>query len=329
MKPDPRYVASRRVLLDALEALQEQLDAIVVAGAQAVYLRTGDANIGVAEYTTDGDLAVDADRLGPAPLLADVMGERFNHAKGSSGAEEPGVWVQTIEIEGGSVSVPIDLIVPEGLAPPGGSRGARLGPHGNRAARKAVGLEATIVDNEVLVIRALDPDDEREIRCRVAGPTALLIAKAHKIQDRLEQRGRPDRLIDKDAGDVYRLMQTTPVARVREVTARLLANERVAQPSRRGVELLHEQFGARRAPGVEMAVRSLRGGGPRRSDSRRLRRFRVRPAVARRRSVAGRLAGVSFVSNLSAICPRTGPNRRVRQITRHHQDRPEGYSDQH
>lgn len=262
MMPDPRYVAARRVLLDALEALQEHLDAIVVAGAQAVYLSTGDANVGVAEYTTDGDLAVDVTTLAAAPLLGDVMGLRFHHAKGSSGAEEPGVWVQTIEIEGEDVDVPIDLIVPEGLAPPGGSRGARLGPHGKRAARKAVGLEAAILDNDVLAIRALDPDDQREIDCRVAGPTALLIAKAHKIQDRLEQPGRPDRLIDKDAGDVYRLMQTTPAARVREVAANLLADKRVAQPSRRGLEMLREQFGARRAPGVEMAVRSLRVGVP-------------------------------------------------------------------
>jgi len=132
----------------------------------------------------------------------------------------------------------------------------------SRAARKAAGLEAAVVDNDVLGIKALDPNDERHIDCRVAGPTALLIAKAHKIQDRLEQDSRPDRLVDKDAGDVYRLMQTTPAARVSEVAARLFADERVAGPSRRGLDLLHQQFGARRAPGVEMAVRSLRLGVP-------------------------------------------------------------------
>lgn len=262
MRADPRYVASRRVLLDALEVLEEHLDAIVVVGAQAVYLRTGDANVGVAAYTTDGDLAVDASKLRDAPLLGELMGERFEPGRGSSGANEPGIWIQTIEIEGQDVKVPIDLIVPEGIAPPGGSRGARLGPHGMRAARKAAGLEAAVVDNDVLGIKALDPDDERQIDCRVAGPTALLIAKAHKIQDRLDQAGRPDRLVDKDAGDVYRLMQTTPAARVSEVAARLAADERVAGPSRRGLDLLHQQFGARRAPGVEMAVRSLRLGVP-------------------------------------------------------------------
>jgi len=262
MRADPRYVAARSVLLDALEVLGDHLDAIVVVGAQAVYLRTGDADVGVAPYTTDGDLAVDASKLRDAPLLGDAMGERFAPVKGSSGASEPGVWIQTVAIEGQNVDVAIDLIVPEGIAPPGGSRGARLGMHGKRAARKAAGLEAAVVDNDVLAIEALDPNDERRIDCRVAGPTALLIAKAHKIQDRLEQDGRPDRLVDKDAGDVYRLMQTTPAVRVSEVAAQLFVDERVAGPSRRGLELLHQQFGARRAPGVEMAVRSLRLGVP-------------------------------------------------------------------
>ena len=51
MSFDPYYVAARRVLLDALEDLAEHRDAIIVVGAQAVYLRTGAANVGVAEYT--------------------------------------------------------------------------------------------------------------------------------------------------------------------------------------------------------------------------------------------------------------------------------------
>src|SRR5436305_15296496 len=56
---DPQYVAARRVLLDALEALAEHKQAIIVAGAQAIYLRTDDGEIGIAPYTTDGDLAID------------------------------------------------------------------------------------------------------------------------------------------------------------------------------------------------------------------------------------------------------------------------------
>jgi len=57
--PDPLYVAARRVLLDALQALGEQRNAVVLVGAQAIYLRVGEADfeVTVAPYTTDADLA--------------------------------------------------------------------------------------------------------------------------------------------------------------------------------------------------------------------------------------------------------------------------------
>jgi len=66
---DPRYVAARRVLLDALEALTAHRAAIIVAGAQAVYLRTSLTDLGIAPYTTDGDLALDPTLLGGEPAL--------------------------------------------------------------------------------------------------------------------------------------------------------------------------------------------------------------------------------------------------------------------
>jgi len=47
---DPGYVEARRVLLNALTALAPHGSAIIVAGAQAVYLRTGDADLAVAPY---------------------------------------------------------------------------------------------------------------------------------------------------------------------------------------------------------------------------------------------------------------------------------------
>lgn len=261
MRVEPLYVASRQVLLDALEDLAEHRDAVIVVGAQAVYLRTDVELPGVAEYTTDSDLALASDRLADAPLLEAVMRERFRH-EGPLGAEDPGAWMRTVEIGGEVVDVPVDLMVPEGTAPPGGSRGARLPVHGNRAARKAAGLEAATIDNDWLMIEALDDEDRRAIDALVAGPTALLIAKAHKIHDRLDQDTRPDRLNDKDASDVYRLFLTTPPELIAEVMPSLLDDQRVAGPAQRGIEMLREQFGARRAPGVEMAVRSLRVAVP-------------------------------------------------------------------
>jgi hypothetical protein len=39
--PDPQYVVARSVLLDALGALGAQREAVILVGAQAVYLYTG------------------------------------------------------------------------------------------------------------------------------------------------------------------------------------------------------------------------------------------------------------------------------------------------
>lgn len=62
--PDPVYVAARRVLLDALEALRGRLEALVLVGAQAVYVHAGEADLSVAPTTSDGDLAIHPKRLG-------------------------------------------------------------------------------------------------------------------------------------------------------------------------------------------------------------------------------------------------------------------------
>ena len=53
---DPLYVEARQILLDALVALAPHGDAVIVVGAQAVYLRTNETELAIAPYTTDGDL---------------------------------------------------------------------------------------------------------------------------------------------------------------------------------------------------------------------------------------------------------------------------------
>lgn len=70
---DPLYVRARAALLDAAEALGAHLDAVVLVGAQAVYLHTGDADLAVAEYTTDADFAISPVELAGAPLLNDLL----------------------------------------------------------------------------------------------------------------------------------------------------------------------------------------------------------------------------------------------------------------
>ena len=138
--PAPQYIAARRILLDALTALAPHGKAFIVAGAQAVYLRTGVSDIAIAPYTTDGDLALDPSLLGDEPEIEQAMREAgFTHLKTGDDLVIPGTWVATSFIDGVETIVPIDLIVPEAAASVRGRRAARLGTHGNIAARKSAG----------------------------------------------------------------------------------------------------------------------------------------------------------------------------------------------
>lgn len=194
---DDLLVKARSALLDALQALSEQWDSIVVVGAQAIYLHSGHANVAIAEATKDSDLAVDPRALPAEPLLEEAMKRAGFYPNAN---RQPGAWLSP-------AGIPVDLMVPDALSHGGRShRGARIPPHSNQATRRTVGLEAAVVDNEIRTISALDPDDLRSCEARVAGPAALLIAKVHKIHERREQ---PDRLNDKDAHDVYRLLVAT------------------------------------------------------------------------------------------------------------------------
>jgi hypothetical protein len=111
--------AARSALLDALEALRAQIDAVVVIGAQAIYLHTGRAAVALAEFTKDSDLAIDVRGLASRPLLEEAMtaaGFRPNAA-----SRQPGSWLS----KDGS---PVDLMVPESMVSNEGRRGARIPP---------------------------------------------------------------------------------------------------------------------------------------------------------------------------------------------------------
>ena len=95
---DPLYVAARRVLLDALSTLAPHGKAIVVVGAQAVYLRTdlNDIALTIAPYTTDGDLALDPTLLGDEPKLEESMRRAgFQLLEQDGKHAQPGTWCAT------------------------------------------------------------------------------------------------------------------------------------------------------------------------------------------------------------------------------------------
>ena len=240
--PDPLYVRARNALLDAADALVEQLDAVVLVGAQAIYLHTGDADFAFAEYTTDADFCIAPADLSDKPLLAKSL-----KASGFTLREHPGAWISPD-------GIPVDLMVPEALAG-AGSRGARLGPHGKQAARRAKGLEGALVDRAPMTIASLDPADDREIAMFVAGPAALLVAKVHKIAERA---GTGDRLSDKDALDVFRLLRATDTATLAAGLERLAAHELSASVTTETIDQLPLLFGTPETAGIAMAARAAR-----------------------------------------------------------------------
>jgi hypothetical protein len=241
--PDPVLVEARRALLDALEALSGHLDHIVLVGAQAVYLHADEVTLGVALFTKDADLAL-IPPLGDEPNIEKAMRDA-----GFRPGSQPGIWLD----ENGQV----DLLVPEGLAPAGGRRAARLEGHGKGVARKVLDLEGAAVDNEFRFVGALEPSDGRTLRMRVASPAALLSAKLHKLGERQEEP-RADRLSDKDAFDVYRLLQL-PAADLVGGMRRLLADDRSAEVAEVARGYLSRLFGTPGAPGCVMAGRYVEG----------------------------------------------------------------------
>lgn len=250
--PRIEYIEARRILLDVLEALRPHLHAVVLVGAQAVYLRTIGRLEGYQPFTTDADVVLDPGLLGDIPLLGEAM-----TGAGFVLTEEPGIWEARFTRPGfeDEIVVPVDLIVPEELAPKAGRRAARLpGRHGKTTARKSPGLAGAVVDNGLLELVALEVGDQRSITVNVAGYGALLVAKLHKLGDRLD---RPDRLHAKDAGDIYRLLDALGPDEMADILRRLLADERSRATTEKALAYAEELFGAAASTGVRLAVEAL------------------------------------------------------------------------
>lgn len=106
------------MLLDALEALEQHRDGLVLVGAQAIYLYTGDADVAVATTTKDSDIAVIPARLAPEPTLdAAMTAAGFSHDRS---VQQPGEWSSG-----------------KALRPSGRTARARGTPRGRRTSRRA------------------------------------------------------------------------------------------------------------------------------------------------------------------------------------------------
>lgn len=245
---DNLIVEARAALLDAIAALEAHKASVILIGAQAIYLRTGNATFALAEATKDSDLAIDTRKLGEDPLLEEAMtsaGFILNPV-----SQQPGAWMSPN-------GIPVDLMVPEHLAGSGSRRGVRIPPHDKRSARRAAGLEAAIIDRSPMTVDSLDGDGRSAV-INVAGSAALLVAKLHKLGERVDT---PDRLNDKDAHDIYRLLVATETLHLAETMQRLHDDEISQGATTQARGYLEQLFASADALGARMAGRAEEGVG--------------------------------------------------------------------
>lgn len=252
---DKAVVLARRGLLDALEALQSHLSSIVLVGAQAIYMHLGSDDSPLAPFTTDGDLVMDPVLLAGDPLIESALkAHGIAPLVDFQGNRVIGSWTT----EDG---VAIDLMVPAALAGQGRakSRGVDLPPHGRHDMRRTRGLEGALVEHEVLRLDSYEDSDVRYFDIRVAGPGALLVAKLHKVADRLEGAG--NRLSNKDAHDIYRLLRRFETE---DLAARLtkLASESLSlDATLTAIQILSTDFSDPESIGSKMAGEAEKGLG--------------------------------------------------------------------
>lgn len=246
-EPDILYVEARRLLLDTLEVLGGQRKAIILVGAQAIYLHTGESEFAVAEHTTDADIALVPRLLENSPLIEEVMA----NAGLTRDAKDVGIWRKTQSVASlpTPITIKVDLLVPEALSGRG-SRSVEMPPHDRFSARSVRGLEAIIADNAETSISSLDGIDTRSFKIKVAGPAALIVAKLHKIEDRI----RTTRLSDKDALDILRLLRKAEMTELARTFSNLMSHPIAGSVTSEAIGIAEDLFGSVSSTGCRMSA---------------------------------------------------------------------------
>ncbi len=244
---DRDYIDARETLLDAAEALGPHSDAVILVGVQAIYVHTAGVadSFALSPFTYDADIALDPGLMGSSPAIVDAM----NRA-GFRLSDQPGLYRRE---RGGQV----DLLVPEAVDGPG-RRAARLGVHGNQAAMKVHGLEGALVSHTRRKIATLVSDVDRSCILKVAGPAALLVAKVHKIGERLEDPDvRRQAQLPKDAFDIYRLLRAIDTTEMAKEFGLLQSHEISGRVTSEALSIFQRLFSAPSEVGTELVVRAV------------------------------------------------------------------------
>ena len=246
---DPDYIRARETLLDAVEALGAHSDAVILVGAQAIYVHTEDegTSFALSPFTYDADIALDPRLLNTTPTIIEAMS-----SAGFRLGAQPGLYNRGDRSQ-------VDLLVPEAVGGRG-RRAARLGVHGNRAAMKVHGLEGALVSYAPWKITSLTAHADRSCILKVAGPAALLVSKLHKIGERLEDSdGRRRAGLAKDAFDIYRLLRATDTAKMASEFDLLGSHELSSDVASDALSMFRSLFGAASGTGTELVVSAIQG----------------------------------------------------------------------
>jgi hypothetical protein len=232
------FVRARRTLITVLRHLAVyREDAIVVAGAQAVYIRTAAEAFPFTPFTFDSDIVLDPRVLDPEPPVGSILASLgYVHR-----AEQPGLyWAPGSDRTDGCQ---VDLLVPERFAAGRSRRDANLPGANRRAARRTRGLEATLYDRERRRIDDLE-DPTISAEALVAGPAALIVAKAQKIAERSSTA--PDRVKVKDVTDVFGLLRAHEPEDLRARFSKLARVDAIREPFLGDLAAIRDVFGGQR-----------------------------------------------------------------------------------
>lgn len=108
-----------------------------------------------------------------------------------------------------------------------------------------------------MLIPSLDPVDRRSFDLAVAGPAPLIVAKYHKLAERLADGGR--RIKSKDAHDVLRILRGVPTDSLALGFSAMRGDEVSRQVAETGLDHLQSLFGRARLAGCDLAAQAAEG----------------------------------------------------------------------
>ncbi len=249
-------VDARRLLLDAFDALEPLLPAVVLGGGQAVDLQVSAESLPILLSTRDGDLTIDVRALTRPASVGELLSRAGFELMGG-----PGHWARTtnrlLNYFSRRWPVRIDVMVPEEPWPV-----AVAGPDPRAAgdAAEMAPMVVTLLDDAPRSVPALDPNDRRRRTVRVAGLASLLLTKLHKFETRRLRavaRGRPFSTIPtKDILDVVRLL-VAPGGDIERNVCRIRLDARGAVIARESLSFLGEHFAREDGLGTRLAMEAL------------------------------------------------------------------------